>query len=377
MGHERDYDVIIVGAGIAGASAAYFLTELGAGDVLLLEREDQPAYHTTGRSAALFLEHSTDPLVRQLLTTAAPFIRRPPDGFPRDLVDPTGVLLLASGEQWREMRERSRVMLDEGIRNRLVTSLEQMRELVPVLDPPDGLVQGGMLVTDSGHLDVHGLLWGYLGRAARRGCERRCGVEVLDVITRGGRCEGVETSAGTFRAPLVVNAAGAWVGQIGRMAGALPLEFSPLRRTIITFDAPLDMDCSRWPMVDHEGYAVYFKPESGGLLASPMDETPSPPCDARPGEEDMALAVHRLQTLAPDLAPRTFKQKWAGLRTFSPDRLPVVGHDPTVEGCFWLAGQGGWGIEMSPATGRMAAEMIVTGRSTVAAAEALSPCRFE
>lgn len=124
-------------------------------------------------------------------------------------------------------------------------------------------------------------------------------------------------------------------------------------------------------------YSLYFKPESGALLASPMDETPSPPCDARPAEEDMALAVHRLQTLAPGIAPRAFRRKWAGLRTFSPDRLPVVGHDPEVDGFFWLAGQGGWGIETSPALGRLAAELMVEGRSQSPDAEALSPRRFE
>ena len=375
MSGAPPHQAIIIGGGIAGASAAYFLTRLGLDDVLLLEREDQPGYHTTGRSAALLVEYSTERTVRRLLLDGASFLRRPPDGFPDELLDPAGVLLLARGVAWREMRDLSPVMTGEGIANRLLTPA-QTRELVPVLSTKNGLVDGGMLLTEDGHLDVHGLLWGYLGQAARHGCRLQCDAEVMDVITRRGRCEGVETGAGTFRAPLVVNAAGAWAGQVGAMAGALPVAFSPLRRTIITFDAPQGVDCRRWPMVDHEGYEVYFKPESSELLASPMDQTPSPPCDARPAEEDMATAVDRLQSLAPDIAPRTIRRKWAGLRTFSPDRLPVVGPDPRVEGFFWLAGQGGWGIETSPALGRLAAELIVKGRSDLRYAEALSPGRF-
>ena len=375
MGDRREHQAIIVGVGIAGASAAYFLTRLGLDDVLLLEREEQPAYHTTGRSAALLVEYSTDPLLRRLLLEGASFLRHPPDGFPDELLDPVGVLLLARGEEWREMQDLSPLLTSEGIANRLITP-RRMRELVPPLRTGGGLVDGGILLTEDGHLDVHGLLWGYLGQAARHGCELKCGAEVLDVIVKNGRCVGVETGAGTFRAPLVVNAAGAWASPLGAMAGALPLAFSPLRRTIITFDAPAGLDCRRWPMVDHEGFAVYFKPESGGLLASPMDQTPSPPCDARPSEEDVATAVDRLQTLAPDLAPRALRRKWAGLRTFSPDRLPVVGEDPRVRGFFWLAGQGGWGIETSPALGRLAAELMIGGRASFSGAEALSPCRF-
>lgn len=372
---DRRHDVVIIGAGIAGASLAYFLCRAGVTDVLVLEREEQPGYHTTGRSAALFLEHSADAVARRLLSEAAPFVRRPPEGFPGELVDAVGVLLLARGDQWDELRRRSRSMAGEGIANQVVT-LAQMRELVPVLEPPPGLVDGGVLVTDSGHLDVHGLHWGYLGQARRAGCQLRCEAEVVDVLVEGGRCVGVETRAGRILADTVVNAAGAWVQTVGELAGALPLAFSPLRRTIITFDEPAGVDCSRWPMVDHEGYAVYFKPESGGLLASPMDETPSPPCDARPQELDVATAVDRLQTLAPSLAPRALRQRWAGLRTFSPDRLPVIGPDPRLPGFFWMAGQGGWGIEMSPATGSMAAALIVDGRSDSSGAAALSPARF-
>ena len=372
---RRRHQVIIIGAGIAGASVAYFLARLGVTDTLLLEREEQPGYHTTGRSAALLVEYSTDPLVRCLLRAGASFLRRPPEGFVGDLLDPVGVLLLARGERWREMRELSPVLTGEGVANRLLTPW-QIRQRVPVIRTEGGLVEGGMMLPEDGHLDVHGLHWGYLGLAARRGCVNRCSAEVLGVMTRGGRCVGVETTAGAFHAPLVVNAAGAWVGEVGAMAGALPLEFSPQRRTIITFDAPAGLDCRRWPMVDHEGYEVYFKPESGGLLASPMDQTPSPPCNASPREVDVATAVDRLQALAPEIAPRALRRKWAGLRTFAPDRLPVVGPDPRLDGFFWMAGQGGWGIEMSPATGRLAAELIVRGHSDLVPAGALSPSRF-
>src|SRR5262249_49796714 len=174
----------------------------------------------------------------------------------------------------------------------------------------------------------------------------------------------------------LVEAAGEWAGELARAAGASPIEITPRRRCIATFAAPAGLDVARWPLVAHESKHVYFAPESGGLLVSPMDEVAMAPCDARPDDEALAIAVERLSVIAPSLAPRTFRRKWAGLRTFAPDRVPVVGADPELGGFFWLAGQGGCGIETSPMVGAIAADLLLDGKTARVDATKLSPTRF-
>jgi D-arginine dehydrogenase len=144
----------------------------------------------------------------------------------------------------------------------------------------------------------------------------------------------------------------------------------------VNFAAPHGVDVSGWPMVGSEDHKVYFEPDGGGLLMSPMDEFPMEPCDARPDDLTIAEGMERLRVLAPDIVPQALKSKWAGLRTFTPDRAPVVGEDPTRPGFFWLAGQGGTGIETSPALGRIAAELLLDGRTGMIDAGPLHPGRF-
>jgi D-arginine dehydrogenase len=256
---------------------------------------------------------------------------------------------------------------------RLLTAAEVI-ERVPVLAPD--YVDGGVLLPEDGHIDVHELLWSYLRHAARCGVERRCGVEVTAVRSAGGRVHGLATSAGELGARWVVDAAGAWAGAIAARAGASPIALIPHRRTIVTFAAPDDLDVSGWPLVSNESQRLYFGPESGGLLASPMDETPVEPHDAAPHEVVIAEAVERLARLAPRLAPKALRRTWAGLRTFAPDRVLVVGEDPRLRGFFWLAGQGGCGIETSPAVGQIAADLIVDGRTQRFDTALLDPARF-
>jgi D-arginine dehydrogenase len=367
------YEVIVVGAGIAGASAAYFLRGLG-GELLILEREEQPGYHSTGRSAAALVEAHREPTVRRLISVGAAFLRNPPPELAESpLLDPAGVLVPAVGADWARDLALARELEREGIRVAILARDEALA-LVPALEPAE--VDGALLLPDDGHLDVHALHSGYLRAVARAGGELRCASEVRSLIVERGRCVGVATAAGELRARRVVNAAGAWAGELARGAPASAIALTPRRRTIILFDAPAGLDVRRWPMVDCEARRFYFKPESGGLLASPMDETAVEPCDARPAEEDVALAIDRLERHAPALVPRALRQKWAGLRTFAPDELPLVGEDPALGGLFWLAGQGGVGIETSPALGRIAAELILDGRSSIEGAAALSPRRF-
>jgi D-arginine dehydrogenase len=374
MPEQERFEVIIVGSGIAGASLAYFLSERGMTDVLLLEREPQPGYHATGRSAAVLVEWDPIPALQGLKALGGAFLRQPPGGFSEQpLLEPSGILVTFQEPLWSAVREVIPVLQQRGTAAHELSQSELIAR-IPVLSAQH--FDGGVVLPEDGHIDVHELLWSYLRHATRRGVQRRCGVEVTGIRVDGGRCHGVETTAGTFDGRWVVNAAGAWAQLIAQLAGAAPISIIPHRRTIITFAAPDGLDVSRWPLVTNESHHLYFAPESGGLLASPMDEHPMEPCDAQPDDLVVAETIERLAQLAPALVPKTIRRKWSGLRSFAPDRILVVGEDPRVKGFFWLAGQGGCGIETSPAVGAIAADLLLNGRTDRFDAAALSPRRF-
>jgi len=371
---DTDFEVIIIGAGIAGASLAYFLTQRGVRDVLLLEREEQPGYHATGRSAATLVEWDPVPELQRLKALAAPFIRNPPAGFcEHPVLDPVGILVTFQEPAWSAVRQLVPLFREQGTATEILSTAEIL-DRVPVLSPR--YVDGGILLPEDGHIDVHELLWSYLRHAGHAGAQRRWSAEVKGIRVDGGRCRGVITDQGELGARWVVNAAGAWAGRVGALAGAVPVPLTPHRRTIITFAAPADVDVRGWPLVANESQRLYFKTESGGLLASPMDEDPMEPCDAQPDDLVVAEALDRLGKLAPRLLPKTLRRKWSGLRTFTPDRVLVVGEDPRVKGFFWLAGQGGCGIETSPAYGQIGADLLLAGRCDRFDATLLSPARF-
>ncbi len=374
MDARSRYDVIIIGTGIAGASLAHFLAERGVTDVLLLEREDQPARHATGRSASVLVELDPDATLQGLKMLGGRFLREPPPGFAEHpLVDRRGVLLLFREPAWSAIRQVAPAIEQAGIRIELL-SVQEAIVRTPVLSP--AAFDGAAFLPDNGQIDVHQLLSSYLHHAKRRGVEQHCDTEVRGIRVEGGRCTGVVTGAGEIRAQWVVNAAGAWAGALGQLAAAAPITFTPYRRTIITFAAPEDLDVARWPLVQSEVHQLYFRPEADGFLLSPMDETAMAPCDPPVDELIIAEALERLAGLAPRLVPRALRRKWAGLRTFSPDRVPVVGEDPLRRGFFWLAGQGGCGIETSPAMGQIAADLIAFGKTDRFDVSALSPARF-
>lgn len=365
-------DVAVIGAGIAGASLAYELA--GKASVLLLEAEDFPGYHTTGRSAALFSETYGNAVIRALTASSRGFFEAPPAGFAEHpLLGPRGCLFIAREDQLASLERQCR---DTPQIRRI--SAEEVRRRVPVLRA-DYVVAGGYDETET-DIDVHALHQGFLKGAKAKGARLVTGARVEAIERRNGAWQLV-TQAGSFGAAVLVNAAGAWADEIGRLAGAAPIGLTPLRRTALLIDPPETCTVADWPMVIDVDEQFYFKPDAGRLMLSLADETPSPPCDAQPEELDIALCIDRVQRAA-DLPVRRVMRAWAGLRSFVADRTPVVGFDPGVEDLFWLAGQGGYGIQTAPAMAALAASLC-QGRGVPAALAArgigeqlLSPARF-
>jgi D-arginine dehydrogenase len=372
----RKVDYLVIGGGIAGATAGYALAEHGR--VVVLERESQAGYHTTGRSAALYTEAYGNAAVRAITAASRAFFEAPPAGFAdHPLLTARGALFIGRVDQLSTLEAEAQTA------RRLVptVSLLGARDtcaLVPLLRPD--YVAGGVLEPDARDMDVHAIHQGFLKGLRARGGELVVNAEATGLALVAGDWE-VETKAGRFGAPVVVNAAGAWCDEVAALAGAGPIGLVPKRRTAFLFRPPATVDIDRWPMVCDVDEQFYFKPDAGNILASPADETPSPPCDAQPEELDIALAVERIQAAA-NLPIQRIAHRWAGLRSFVADKTFVVGFDPGAPGFFWFAGQGGYGIQTSPAMGRIAADLArgLSLPSDVAdlgvSEAALSPARF-
>jgi D-arginine dehydrogenase len=369
-------DILVIGGGIAGAGAAY---ELAAhAKVILLEREAHCGYHATGRSAASFTENYGTATVRRLAMVGRSFFETPPEGFTEHpLVKPRGMITIARGDQIDALDEElARAQRFLPAMRRM--DVEEALSLVPVLRAD--YLAAAIFEPDSRDIDVHGLHQGYLKALKIRG-----GVIVTDAeveaIERNGGHWLVRTRAGDFTGAKLVNAAGAWAGEIALKAGAQSIGLTPKRRTAFTIDAPAGVAIADWPLVNDVGAAFYFKPDAGQLLVSPADAAPSPPCDAQADEYELALGIDRLER-ATSIPVRKINRKWAGLRTFASDGNPVVGEDPLRRGFFWLAGQGGYGFKTAPALSRIIAALILTGALLAEAtargltAEEMSPGRF-
>ncbi len=350
-----NHDFIVVGAGIAGASAAYELQQHGS--VALLEREPLPGQHTTGRSAAFLVDSYAGPAVAKLTRAGRPFFEQPSDGFTDiPLVTPNSVLWIGREDQ-RASLEATIVEGREAGAELYEISIAEAKAICPVLR--EDYVAKAVAEPSAMHIDVAGLLDGFLRGFRRRGGEIETKAEVTRIVKSGDAWE-IDAGGQRFRAPVLVNAAGAWCDVLGRLAGARPIGLQPLRRTAITFDGPKDTDTRLWPLVIDADEDFYFKPEGAQLLASPCDETPSEPCDTSPEDYDVALAADHVQR-STNLEIRHIRNRWAGLRSFVADRSLVAGMDAERAGFFWLAGQGGFGIMTSPAAARATAGLIVNG----------------
>lgn len=346
------YDVVVIGAGIAGASVA---SELARDKrVLLIEREETAGYHTTGRSAALFTPTYGPEQIRALTRASAAFFTQPDPQFcSLPLVQQRDVILLARAEQEAELEAAHAALSAETE----IVRLDAMGACAmhPLIRPT--YAKGGLLNRDSYDIDVDVLHRSWLTQFTARGGEIALRSPLVALRRLGADWE-VETPARTVRTPWVVNASGAWADEVATMAGARPVGLVPKRRTVAVVATPEGVgDLSASPMLIDIGEQFFLKPQAGRLLVSPADATPSPPCDARPEEWDIAVGIDRVQQ-ACALDVRRVESAWAGLRCFVPDGLPVLGEDDAMPGFFWLCGQGGYGIQTAPAMSRLAASML-------------------
>jgi D-arginine dehydrogenase len=372
---DGNFEVLVIGAGIAGASVAAHLARDHR--VALLERESHPGYHSTGRSAALFSETYGNDVVRALSRASRGFFSAPTTGFAEHpLVRRRGALHIARSDQ-RASFENYLGLPDVAAHARGVDASETL-QLCPLLR--SDYAAAGIYEPTASDVDVHALHQGYLRMARAAGA-----VLIVDAAVRQlDRVRGMwklQTRAGAFEAPIVVNASGAWADEVAGLAGATPLRIVPHRRTAVLVDPPVGRAIGDLPNTIDIDELFYFKPDAGQLFLSPADETPSPPCDAQPDELDVAIAIDRIQAVTTLEAIRV-RRKWAGLRSFAPDRSPVIGYDREREGFFWLAGQGGYGIQTAPAAGLLAASLVRGGECPPeleefdVSADAVSPLRF-
>jgi D-arginine dehydrogenase len=348
----KDFDVIVIGAGIAGASVAAHLAENKS--VLLLEAETQPGYHSTGRSAALFSEAYGGQTVRALSRASRSFLFTPPRTFGEmPLVHPRGTLFIAREEQLPALNSLA-VSADMAARTTAISPAAAL-QLCPIL--ADGYMAAALHEPGSADVDVDALHQGYLRLFRHRGGALKTACPALG-LDRGYPGWRVDTGQGIFGATLIVNAAGAWADQVARLAQVSPIGVRPMRRTAVSVAGPNGMEVGSWPLVIDADEDFYFKPDAGRLILSPADETECEPHDVQPEEWDVATAIDRVER-ATTLHVRHVDHKWAGLRTFVADRSPVAGFDAKTSGFFWLAGQGGYGIQTAPALARAAACLIV------------------
>ncbi|MBT6119676.1 MAG: FAD-binding oxidoreductase, partial [Rhodospirillaceae bacterium] len=343
-------DVAIVGGGIAGASLAYRLAPHCT--VILLEGETQSGYHSTGRSAAALSEVLGTPAVRALTRYGRVFLENPPEGFATaPLTRRRAWLFIGRADQ----RADFDALLAEAAGGMDPLDPAEAECLFPILRP--GYTAHAALEPDACDLDVDAIHKGFLRGARAAGAELLTDAEVGAMSRRDGAWR-IETTAGRVEAPILVNAAGAWADAVAQRAGVRQIGLVPKRRTALILDAPEGMDPRDWPELDDVSEDFYLKPEAGKLLASPADETPMAAQDAQPDEMDIAICIDRIQQ-ATTLRVRRIEHSWAGLRSFVVDRMPVVGFDDEAEGFFWLAGQGGAGIQTSPGLSDAAAALLL------------------
>ncbi len=364
-------EVVIIGAGLAGAATAFWLVRRGMRDLLLLEQEPTPGLHASGRNAAMVRQVVSDSEIATLLRQGAAFIRDTAEAHPcRTLYQQNGSILLACDPEWATLCRDAAVAQQAGLPVECLSVGETVQRL-PVLS--GARFDGALWCPSDGTVDVAALLAHYLSNAEKGGARIQIECPVTGFEIHSERIVGVHTMHGLIRSPIVVNAAGAWAGELGRLAGAVSVGLRSYRRHLF-LTSPEGWINSSWPFVWDLSHHLYFRPESGGLLLCPCDETPWPP-GTPPVDPDMAtLLAERVRRYVPGLQSCSLKRSWAGLRTFTPDCRFAIGWDPVRPGFFWVAGLGGHGVAASGAIGALAAELILAGPER--AAGVFDPARF-
>jgi D-arginine dehydrogenase len=342
-------DVLVIGGGIAGASIAYFMAPHA--NVVVLEREAHVGVHSTGRSAALFSPSYGSEQVRALTRASRPFLDAPPKGFARHpILSPRGALIIASEAKADEVRALYESIRQHSSQVHLLDGAA-VRRKVPALKPEFAHI--GFDEPEASDIDVNELHQAYLRGMRSHGSRLICDVPIASIERSQNRWS-IGAGEQIYRAPLLVNAAGAWVDEVARLAGVAPIGIQPKRRSAFIFAAPTGIDFARWPLVIDVDETFYFKPDAGMLLGSSANADPVPPHDVQPEAFDIALAIHRIQEATTLTIPRPTRT-WAGLRSFVADGDLVGGFAKDAAGFFWVAAQGGYGIQTSAAMGEACA----------------------
>ena len=350
-------DLLIVGGGMAGLSAASRLVRHGR--VIVLEAEDALGYHSSGRSVSYSHFGIGNETVRALTAWSQGFFRNQPEGFCDTPLAARSPSLQFADEESLDRLDAMKVAIGEHGDPIVELGPDEIRRHCPIVRTGPGAAVAGLLDPEALKLDSDALLQSY-ARAVRAGGGRiLTGRRIASLAHEGGRWIATTEGGERFAAPILIDAAGAWADRIAEMAGVRPLGLQPKRRTIISVDPPGGMDVSAWPFVHSVRADFYMLPESGRLLASPADEVEDEPCDAAPDDYDMAYAADRLEHYC-DIEVTRIVHRWAGLRSFVADRVPTAGFAPDSPGFFWLAGQGGYGLQTAPAMAAIA-ESLVTG----------------
>jgi D-arginine dehydrogenase len=357
-------DVIVIGGGIVGAACAWALSNRLK--VVLLEAEDVFGYHATGRSAALYSQYFGDPLTMCLTEGSRQFFEMPPNDISQDaLLFRRGTVALATAEEHENGAVEAALAI--GSQKHLpveLIDLARAQSLCPILYPR-GYVSA-VYRPATWDIDVEALHQGFMRVARQRGATILNKTQLTSLMLFRGiwmaRSE-TRSQCHEWQAPVVINAAGAWADEVARLAGVEPLGLIPKKRTVVYIALPSnysDLAIGEWPMINDLADTFYFKPQNDGIIASPCDVAPSIPCDAQPEEFDIAVAADRVERVT-CLKITRISNKWAGLRTFSPDQMPILGQASETEGFYWAAGLGGAGIQTAPAVGRVLASLIADG----------------
>ena len=339
-------DFLIIGGGIAGISSAAALAAHGS--VVLVEQESHLVYHSTARSAAIFIDSYGNSVVQHLSRFSRPLLAANAPGADGTLLTPRGAVhLIPAGMDFSDAGEKCAAL------PRMTPA--DVRTLIPIIK--EEAIRGGIHEASCADIDVHALHTAY-----KRQVRAHDGVILTDAkVERADRSGGVwsvKAGARIISAPVVINAAGAWAGAAGAIFGATDPGLRPTKRSAALVRAPAGQDIASWPVAGTITETVYFKPEAGKLMISPYDEIPCEPHDVYADDQDLAAGIDRFEQLV-DWSIHRIDSSWAGLRTLTVDGRPIVGPDPVIPGLFWLAGQGGFGIQTAPATAALIAAQVL------------------